>query len=133
MNATTYIAAFLAAATGSEIARQIQQASPWWHLTLGTSFNTLFFIGLGCFMVVLKNKKKDHADLLYLFLYSFGLTSLVIVGIPEYFGYKWPSNGLQACVGWVLGMTSQNWGGYLLEWGKEKFQKALGKGSATDE
>lgn len=133
MNATAYIAFFMTAAASAEIAKQIQQGSPWWHLTLGTSFNTLFFIGLGCFMVVLKNKKKDHAELLYLFLYSFGLTSLVIVGIPEYFGWPWPSGGLQACVGWVLGMTSQNWGGYLIEWGKAKFQGAVGKGNKDNE
>lgn len=130
MNATSYLAVLLTAAAGSEIAKKIEVGSPWWHLTLGTSFNTLFFIAFGCFIVVLKNKKQSHADLLYIFLYSFAITVAVIVGIPELTGYKWTNPGFQACVGMVLGMTAQNWGDSVIEWAKARF---LGKGSKNDE
>lgn len=130
MNTTSYLAVLLSAAASSEIARKIQESSPWWHLTLGTSFNTLFWIGVGCFIVVLKNKNKAHSDSLYIFLYSFALTVAVVVGVPELTGYKWTNQGFQACVGMVLGMTAQNWGDSLIEWAKDRF---LGKGSRNDE
>lgn len=81
-------------------------------------------------MVVLKNKKKPHSDLLYLFLYSFALTVAVVVGIPEFTDYKWSSPGFQACAGMVLAMTAQNWGDSLIEWIKAK---VFGKGRKDDE
>lgn len=89
---------------------------PWLHLDIGAPMNVIIWISIGAGAGVWNRRIEHKGNLVGAFLMSFVLTLGIVVGIPNWTGYRWNDAGYQAAMGMLLAFTAQNWGPSLMAW-----------------
>lgn len=108
-----------ATVAGAVAAAAMVEAGPsaiWQHLDVGAPMNVLLWISIGAAAGVWNKRIAHKGNLIGAFLMSFVLTLGVVVGIPQWSGYRWNSAGYQAAMGLLLAFTAQNWGPKAMGW-----------------